>query len=357
MWAMRIVTKFSGKKGALLPPLVRTPQKPDAVTVEQRGATLYIGWKNPVKTIDGGALAGIFEAEIWTIARERTEAASVKMTARDFEGQAKLLVTLNREGMTALRKKRDTDEAGFLYAYPLDGKKAASQSLVFAVRVRDDRSRTSAFSDPVTFDPKAGPAPPTEFAARVLEDKIELSWKAPSANIDGSTPVTVVGYNVYRRRGDGPEERINPNLITVTKFEDSAIVLGAPVRYFVRASASDKPPFSESGDSEVRELVPEDTFAPAAPAGVVTVTGHGSVSLSWEANKEKDLAGYRVRRREEGKPEDVLLTPALLLENAYTDTTVETGRRYRYSIIAVDMRGNESAPTEVPVDAQGDGTD
>jgi hypothetical protein len=45
-----------GKKGALLPPLVRTPQRPDAVTVEQRGATLYLGWKNPTKSIDGGAL-------------------------------------------------------------------------------------------------------------------------------------------------------------------------------------------------------------------------------------------------------------------------------------------------------------
>ena len=39
---------------------------------------------------------------------------------------------------------------------------------------------------------------------------------------------------------------------------------------------------------------PRDVTPPAAPRGLYHVTGDGQVSLSWLANTESDLAGYRV---------------------------------------------------------------
>ncbi len=343
-----------GKKGALLPPLIRTPQKAGAVTVLQRGATLLVEWKNPVKSVDGSPLAGVSEAEVWVLEEEKARAAPGAMTAKDFEGKARLAVSLKKDGLAAFRKEKGTDVAGFVYPYSLAGKTPASLKVRFAVRVRDGRSRMSELSNPVAFDPQVGPGPPQELAARVLEDRIELAWKAPAANFDGSTPAIVSGYNVYRRGKDGTAALVNSSLVRELAFADRDAATGVPVRYFVRASATEKPPYFESDDSEARELVPEDVFPPAAPAGVVPVAGSGFVSLSWEANREKDLAGYRVRRREEGGAGDVLLTPALLLENAYTDTTIEKGKRYRYFISSVDVRGNESARTEVVVDAPGE---
>ncbi len=344
-----------GKKGALLPPLSRTPQKAEAVTVLQRGATLLVEWKNPVKSVDGSVLAGVLETEIWVLEQDKAKAMAKKMTARDFEGKARLAASLKKDGLAAVRKDKGTDAAGFVYPYPLAGKKSASLRVLFAVRVKDARSRTSDFSDPVAIDPLVGPGPPVELAARVLEDRIELVWKAPAANFDGSAPAVVSGYNVYRKGSDGADKLVNASLVAETRYEDRDLVYGAPVGYFVRASATAIAPFVESDDSEVRELVPKDSFSPAAPSGIVPVTGHGSVSLSWEVNREKDLAGYRVRRREEGGTEDVLLTPGLLLENAFTDSTIEKGKRYCYSMSAVDIRGNESARTEVLVDVPGDG--
>jgi hypothetical protein len=360
-----------GKKGALLPPILRTPQKAGAVAVHQRGATLFVEWKNPVKSVDGSLLAGVSEAEVWVLEEEKAKVvpaappaaplvpapapeAIIPMTAVEFEGKARLAVLLNKDGLAALRKEKGTDEAGFAYPYSMAGKIPASLRIRFAVRVRDGRSRMSELSDPVAFDPQVGPGPPQELAARVLEDRIELVWKTPAANFDGSTPALVLGYNVYRRSKDGLDTLINPSLVREPKFEDLDFTFGVPVRYFVRASATETPPYFESDDSEARELIPEDVFPPVAPAVVVPVAGSGFVSLSWEANREKDLAGYRVRRREEGRGEDVLLTPALLLENAYTDPTIEKGKRYRYSMSAVDIKGNESARTEVVVDAPGD---
>jgi hypothetical protein len=344
-----------GKKGALLPPIIRTPKKPDAVTVRQQGGTLYVEWKNPVVSIDGSPLVGISEAEIWVFEQEKSKVMPWTMTAKEFEGKARRAATLNKDGVAALRKDKATDAAGFVYPYSLAGKKPASLDIGFAVRVKDTRSRASELSDPVAFDPKVGPGPPQELAARVFEDRIELVWKAPTANFDGSTPVVAPGYNVYRKGPEGTEKLVNSSLVRETRYEDKDFVLGVPVRYSVRASATEAPPYFESDDSEVREVVPEDVFPPAAPAGVVPVAGHGSVSLSWEANHEKDLAGYRVRRREEGGNEDILLTPKLLLENAYTDSTIEKGKRYRYSMSAVDTKGNESARTEVVVEAPGGG--
>lgn len=367
-----------GKKGALLPPLIRTPQKAGAVTVFQRGATLFVEWKNPVTSIDGSPLTGVSEAEVWVLEEEKAKAAlapapalppalapapapapalppaPAAMTAKEFEGKARLAVSLKKDGLAALRKNKGTDEAGFSYPYSLAGKIPASLKVRFAVKMRDGRSRMSELSDPVAFDPQVGPGPPQELAARVLEDRIELVWKAPAANFDGSTPALAPGYNIYRRGKDGLDTLVNPTLVREPKFEDLNFTFGVPVRYFVRASATETPPYFESDDSEGRELTPEDVFPPAAPAVVVPVTGSGFISLSWEANREKDLAGYRVRRREEGGGEDVLLTPGLLLENAYTDATIEKGKRYRYSMSAVDVRGNESARTEVVVDAPGD---
>jgi predicted small lipoprotein YifL len=350
-----------GKKGALLPPLIRTPQKAEAMTVLQRGATLFVEWKNPVKSVDGSPLAGVSEAEVWVLEEEKaapapsTMPAPAAMTAKEFEGKARLAASLKRDGLVALRKNKGTDEAGFSYPYSLAGKIPTSLKVRFAVKMRDDRSRMSELSDPVAFDPQVGPGPPQELAARILEDRIELVWKAPAVNFDGSTPTVVSGYNIYRRGKDGPDALVNPSLVREPRYEDRDFTFGAPIRYFVRASATETPPYFESDDSEARALIPVDVFSPAAPAGVVPVAGHGSVSLSWEANREKDLAGYLVRRREEEGAEDVLLTPGLLLENAYTDLTIEKGKRYRYSMSAVDIMGNESARTEVVVDVPGDG--
>jgi predicted small lipoprotein YifL len=230
-----------GKKGALLPPLIRTPQKAEAMTILQRGATLFVEWKNPVKSVDGSPLAGVSEAEVWVLEEEKAKAVPGPMTAKDFEGKARLAASLKKDGLAAS-----------VYPYSMAGKNPASLKVRFAVRVRDGRSRTSELSDPVAFDPQVGPGPPQELAARVLEDRIELVWKAPAANFDGSTPTVVSGYNIYRRGKDGPDALVNPSLVREPRYEDRDFAFGAPIRYFVRASATETPPYFESDDSEAR---------------------------------------------------------------------------------------------------------
>jgi hypothetical protein len=107
----------------------------------------------------------------------------------------------------------------------------------------------------------------------------------------------------------------------------------------------------ESSDSQPVTVTPRDTFPPATPQGLVAALLPGSapgtfvVDLSWSINLETDLAGYHVYRSEQEGTKGQLVTPDLLPTPAVRDTSVEPGRRYWYTVTAVDRAGNESPPS------------
>ena len=134
---------------------------------------------------------------------------------------------------------------------------------------------------------------------------------------------------------------------TEGKYKDKKFQFGKMYRYFVRASATTSPPFLESEDSEIVEVLAKDIFPPDPPSGLVSVMTGDFISLSWDANQEKDLAGYRVWRREEQQGSYRLLTPELVRGNSYNDTAVKKNKRYHYVITALDESGNESLKSEI----------
>jgi hypothetical protein len=100
----------------------------------------------------------------------------------------------------------------------------------------------------------------------------------------------------------------------------------------------------QSEISEAATITPEDKFAPAIPAGVTLSAGVNSIEIAWSRNAEPDLQGYNVFRSVDGaafeKVGDLIPTPV------YSDTRIESGKRYRYTISAVDTTGNESPRSE-----------
>jgi hypothetical protein len=125
-------------------------------------------------------------------------------------------------------------------------------------------------------------------------------------------------------------------------YRDQGFSFGRTYRYFVRAVASDKPPVRESVDSNPAEILARDTFPPAAPVGLAVVSGQDFIALSWEPNKEPDLAGYKIWRKESGRSDFVLIQSLPATETAYSDSLVEKNKRYDYAISALDEAGNES---------------
>ena len=57
-------------------------------------------------------------------------------------------------------------------------------------------------------------------------------------------------------------------------------------------------------------VTPRDQFAPAAPRGLAAVPTAGQISLIWDANTEKDLAGYLVLRGDAPDGPLAAITPA-----------------------------------------------
>ncbi len=115
-------------------------------------------------------------------------------------------------------------------------------------------------------------------------------------------------------------------------------------------SLSGKPEVEvESNDTPIIQVFAHDTFPPAVPGGVQAVfSGVGQapfIDLVWSPDTEADLAGYNVFRHEEGS-QPAKLNAELVRTPAYRDASVQSGKKYFYSVSAVDERNNESARSE-----------
>ncbi|MEW2400900.1 PA14 domain-containing protein [Streptomyces sp. NPDC046862] len=102
-----------------------------------------------------------------------------------------------------------------------------------------------------------------------------------------------------------------------------------------------------SFDYKPRTSADVDRVKPLTPTGasVTYDSAGGNAKVSWTANKEMDLSGYRVYRRLKGT--SFGSTPlAKTTSTSYTDTTLPvTGETYYYEVRAHDKAGNESGGT------------
>jgi hypothetical protein len=97
---------------------------------------------------------------------------------------------------------------------------------------------------------------------------------------------------------------------------------------------------------------PIDVFPPAPPAMPAAVAAEGAISLIWDPGSELDLGGYLVLRREVGSATLLQLTPEPITVARFRDSTVTSGTRYIYTVVAVDSQlplpnmSAESLPVE-----------
>lgn len=90
-----------------------------------------------------------------------------------------------------------------------------------------------------------------------------------------------------------------------------------------------------------------DEFKPSAPQGLLETICGNSITLSWDANSEPDVVGYRVYRSDDQGATFLQLNTLLIVPTVYTDTN-PPGRRHLYRITAVDnaQPANESDPSD-----------
>jgi len=342
-----VISTSCGKKGPLAPPFVRIPQTVQDLSLFQKGNEVILSWSNPADYVDGNPIREVSEVEVWMAEEAGTETRqAIKLTAQEFENKANLLIRLQKSRFASLLQ-RGTESPKFSYAYPVEPEKIGRTVLVFALKVRDEKRRASEFSDPLSLQLLSSPSPPQDVRVTVLAQYIEVRWEIAAAEPGGEAPPKAVGYNVYRSTGEEVPVRLNASPVMANEYRDMNFSFGTMYRYFVRAVASDAVPPIESLDSNVAEVLAGDSFPPAPPSGLTIISGTSFIALSWEANKEPDLAGYRVWRREAGRADFVLLGSLPATESSYSDSAVEKNKRYDYAITALDDAGNESQKSGV----------
>jgi hypothetical protein len=377
---LAIVVLFAiscGKKGPIYPPLVNVPKPIEELSAFQRGANIVLSWNNPTMYIDGSELEEITRVDIWLLItsdeaapdkEEEQEVAEevvpeeaeeesqdeaeqdegeqridpMTVSAESFPEDADFVASIAQELFSDYRNETQEQSltGEFVCFYPISPEDFEGKTYTFALKVWS-KKKESDFSALISVKPKALPHPPAGLTTEVFEDKIQIEWTPPGKNIDDSSPVEVKGYNVYRKSEEEGKHLVNTGLILDTTFSDSEFQFDEKYTYYVRASVSESSPFLESADSEPLEIVPKDTFPPKMPKGLVAVPGDDFVSLSWDINRESDLAGYKVWRKS-STDEKFTALGELIRDNVYNDTTVRRDKRYEYSVSAVDKSGNES---------------
>ncbi len=84
---------------------------------------------------------------------------------------------------------------------------------------------------------------------------------------------------------------------------------------------------------------PVDAFAPAAPVGLITITGDGNVTLIWRSNLEPDIEAYNTYWSFDGSTFNLMATTA---DTNYVDMDVRNGETVYYAVSAFNIYGNES---------------
>lgn len=331
-----------GKRKPPLPPVERIPQRVE-ISGFQRGDSVILSWKMPARNAKANNLLNIDSIDIYRLAEPLS--SPLTLSEEEFANRSTRIKNFPVKA----------DDFGLKTMTYTDKLEFANQAvrLRYAVRFVNKSGQKAAFSNFLLIEPTAKLAKsPTSLATNLTQDAVELTWTAPATNIDGSTPVNIIGYNVYRTASKKEAaKQLNKTPVNDTKYQDKFFEFGKEYSYFIRVVSlgSNSEPI-ESQESNIIEITPKDTFAPSAPAAITVAAAPGTISIFFAVNPEKDIAGYKIYRSTEAdldKNKWELLTPELIKANTYQDKAIETGKTYYYYITATDTSGNVSELSEV----------
>jgi hypothetical protein len=336
-----------GKRRPPLPPVERVQQRTELLSGAQQGNEVILSWPAPRRNAPDSSVQSIRRIDVYRLAER--PGAPLGLTEEEFAARATLVGSVTFEQIQTAGETLTYRDALELAGQPT--------RLRYALRYVNASGQRAAFFNFLTIEPAARIAQPPTLSspAKIAEDAITLTWEPPAVNIDGSTPVNLLGYNVYRMdesQSDPNQTPINSALVSGTTFSDRNFKFGQDYRYLVRSvSLGTGGAQVESLNSNSVPAQPRDVFAPAPPErpSIAPDPSFGRLAIFFAANKETDIAGYNIfRSTDPNLPKPwTRLNQELLTRTNYRDERVESGKTYYYYIVAVDNAGNVSQPSEV----------
>jgi hypothetical protein len=377
-----------GRKGPPLPPFVRTPISPGELTATRRGDTVDIKFVVPSSNTDKTRPANIERIDIYALTTatrvsdldivtrgERIASVEVKTPrdpnqtidpdepASDLEplegpGLDQGATTEVFETLAATAAHGDARESRPVApGTPLVGPSCQLPTRVYVGLGISTQGRRGLLSPQASVPLVPAPAPLPQPAVKYNESGVTIAWQTAAAGPAAEAPAgerlesrpigcnaPTVGYYVYEVAAEQSETRLTDEPLAGSPFVDPRIAWDTERCYTVRAVHSIG---ALSVESEPAPPVCEkltDTFPPAAPKGLVAVASEGAINLIWDANTEKDLAGYIVLRAPASTKEFTTVSHEPLRDTTFTDK-VPVGTPFVYAIRAVDSNGNRSAPS------------
>ena len=337
-----LISLSCGKRKPPLPPEERVLQRAE-VSGFQRGNQVILTWKMPIRNAPKGDVLRIERADIYRLAEPLN--APQALSEEEFASRSLIIATMRiGDNDFGAKTLQFTDTLQFA------GQPAR---LRYAVRFVNGSGQKASFSNFFLLEPAARVAAvPNSLATELSQEAVRLRWQRPTANVDGTSPANIIGFNIYRSESEKvPARLLNAAPVNDEVYEDRFFEFGKEYFYFVRAVSvgTDARPV-ESGESNIVRLTPIDAFPPSPPTAVTIAATPTEISIFFPVNPESDVVGYRVYRSlDPALPKDQWeqLTKEPLTANTFQDRNVESGRTYHYYVTAIDKFNNVSEASEV----------
>jgi hypothetical protein len=313
--ALILVLAGCGSIGQPLYPALRIPSPVADLTVLEQGSNLDIAFTIPPLTTEGLPLKEIGGVELrvgpspsngWNVDEWVKSSTRVDVPTPEKPGVVQTSIPVN---------------------------KFVGGEVVVAVRVTNPKGRDAGWSNLKTFDVKPPLADPSNFHVASDPKGVALTWSAS-------------GPSQFRILRQAEQEQKPALLATATEpnYIDVSAAFGKGYQYYVQAVRDN----IESNVVGPVSITPADIFPPAVPSGLTASIGIGAVELAWSRNTEANFKEYRVLRSEEGAP--FVEIARGLDAPVYSDHAVQSGKHYRYEVLAVaqnDHASAASAPVEI----------
>jgi len=312
---LALFSSACGTVGEPRAPSAHIPLAPTDLSAVERGDRIVVSFTAPALTTDAQVITSIGGADVRV-------------------GPARKPFDTNAWADSAVRASvRSADKPGKIEAssQPL-ATDLVGKDLAVGARVLNTRGRPSAWSNFVSIHVVAPVAAPAEVKATDAPEGVRLTWSDPAEH----------SFRIFRK---GPDDQapVEIGKSDTPQYLDNTIAWGRSYQYWVQALREG----AESDASESPVDTPVDKFPPAVPAGLNAVTGTNSIELAWERNIETDFSNYIIYRALGDGP---LRKLAEVSVPTYSDKAIESGKRYRYAVSAIDQKGNESEKSP-PVEA------